>query len=1009
MQARFNRYVILSALVVCAAVLLPSLAYAQAQIVGQVRDESGGVLPGVTVEAASPAIIEKVRTAVTDDQGRYRIDALRPGTYKLTFSLAGFSTIARESVEVPSEVVVTINADMKVGALEETITVSGETPQIDVQQASRTQVITRDIIDALPVSRNVMSIGVLSAGVRPGTPDIGGSRMTEQVGLRAHGLAGNDAEQLVEGMSIQSLEGASQSYFDDMLQSEITIMTSAIPADTSGGGIRMNSVLKDGGNVFNGSAFLGFSSGEWQSANVDDTLRAAPNSIRTANGIKHIHMFTGSIGGPIKRDKLWFIVTARHQSSDETVADVPVQITTPQGEIINSYLDTYVRGPSLRMTWQAAQKHKLASFVQRWWKRKGRTFSAGQDPRTGQFRDPHKAHHTVGNIKYTSPITNKLLLEGGYSWTLFDWHGGPDVGIIKDRGTPEWYSQVQRISNQRMLDPMCAYGVNSGVTQPGCTDWGSSLSQRQDNTRIVFDGRMSYVTGSHNIKFGYTHEIGPDGRMANEYNGDLQARFNNGAASQVTVFNTPLDAPGRVQYDSAFFVQDSWTLKRLTINPGVRIEWFAAGMDETSAGAGRFAPARFFPAQYDLIKWGPDYAPRFAAVYDLFGNGRTALKTSFSKYHRQYDADPFLVYADAGLRSELRNWFDVDLVPNTVGTRSGIAKPTDNDRIPQDNEIGTGSPTFGQRADRRAENLDRQYNLEFTAGVQHQVAPRLAVGFVFYKRSIHNIQMTDRVLIDGSDYTSFTTSIPAADWANIARDPAAASVLNQNEVITLYNLNNASNADFNSAMVDRSSSDNKSLYTGMEASFSMRFLAGSTFFGSWTAERNISAFCESDDNPNGPTTDDLYQGRPVAQGGRFCDQRNFDIPFIHEFKLAGNYQLPRIGVDFGAVLQSYAGLERVITWQPAAALYPGGQRTQAQTIVLNEPGSLYTERWDQLDINFKKNIRYGNKVHTFQLDLFNVFNNNSIRTLTDSVGTSLGQVTAIMPGRFPRLAYQFKW
>ena len=207
------RHLLLGAAVVCAVMALPSLAFAQAQIVGQVRDESGGVLPGVTVEAASPAIIEKVRTAITDDQGSYRIEALRPGVYKLTFSLAGFSIVARDGIDVPSEVVVTINADLKVGALEETITVSGETPQVDVQQASRTQVITRDIIDTLPVSRNVMSIGVLSPGVRRATPDVGGSRMTEQVGLRAHGLAGDDAEQLVEGMSIQSLEGASQCVF----------------------------------------------------------------------------------------------------------------------------------------------------------------------------------------------------------------------------------------------------------------------------------------------------------------------------------------------------------------------------------------------------------------------------------------------------------------------------------------------------------------------------------------------------------------------------------------------------------------------------------------------------------------------------------------------------------------------------------------------------------------------------------------------------------------------------
>ena len=988
----------------CMYLLVPTLAYAQAQIVGAVRDESGGILPGVTVEASSPAIIEKVRTTVTDDQGRYRIEALRPGTYKLTFSLTGFSTVVRDGVDVPSEVVITINADMKVGALEETITVSGETPQVDVQSASRTQVITRDIIDSLPVSRNVMSIGVLSPGVRPGTPDVGGSRMTEQVSLRAHGLAGNDAEQLVEGMSIQSLEGASQSYFDDMLQSEITIMTSAIPADTSGGGIRMNSVLKDGGNLFSGAAFLGFSSGEWQSDNVDDFLRATPQTIRSANGIKHIHMFTGSVGGPIKRDKMWFLVTARHQSSDEVVADVPVQIITPQGEIINSYIDTYVRGPSLRLTWQAAQKHKLATFVQRWWKRKGKDFSAGTDPRVGQFRDPKKAHHTVGNVKWTSPMTNKILVEGGYSWTLFDWHGGPAPGVLKERGTPEWYTQTRKTNNQRMIHPQCAYDT-------GCTTWGSLLSQRQDNTRIVFDGRMSYVTGSHNMKFGYTHEIGPDGRMGNEHNGDIQLNYNNGLPNTVTVFNTPLEAPGRVQYDSAFFVQDSWTIRRLTLNPGLRIEWFAAGMDASANPAGRFAPERFYPAQYDLIKWGPDYAPRFSAAYDLFGTGRTALKTSFSKYHRQYDADPFLTYADAGLRQENRNWRDCTPGNATATACSTtVLLPTDNDGIAQDHEIGP-SPSagnFGQRSGAVAGELERQYNIEFTAGVQHQVAPRLAVGAMLFKRQIKNIQLTDRTFITRSDYTPFSATIPANIWTgSIARDPDVAAALNQNEVLTIYNLNAAKNSVFNQGLVDRSSNNNKSLYTGVEASFSARLTGGATLFGSWTAEKNVSVFCESDDNPNGPSTGDLYQGRGVSQGGRFCDQREFDIPFIHEFKLAGNYSLP-YGVEFGAVLQSYAGLERVITWAVPATLFPGGQ-TQAQTIILTEPGSLYGERWDQLDINFRKNVRYGNKVHSFQFDLFNVFNNNSIREQTNAVGTSLGQVTSIMPGRFPRLAYQFKW
>ena len=1003
MQARIPRY-LLGTLVVCAAVLLPTLASAQAQIVGAVRDESGGVLPGVTVEAASPAIIEKIRTAVTDDQGRYRIEALRPGIYKLTFSLTGFSTVARDGIDVPSEVVITINADMKVGALEETITVSGETPQVDVSSASRTQVISRDVIDSLPVSRNVMSIGVLSPGVRQGTPDVGGSRMTEQVNLRAHGLGGDDAEQLVEGMSIQSLEGASQAYFDDMLQSEITIMTSAIPADTSGGGIRMNSVLKDGGNMFSGAAFLGFSSGNWQSENTGDELRAAPRSINSPNAIKHIHMFTGSMGGPIKRDRMWFLVAARHQSSDEIITDVPVQIVAPDGEVINSYLDTYVRGPSLRLTLQAAPKHKVASFVQRWWKRKGKDFGAGQDPRASQFRDPKHAHHTVGNIRWTSPLTNRFLFEAGYSWTLFDWLGAPMPGVEQPRGSALWYVKTRKTDTQRQVDDECAFtAANSAVA--GCTTWGSNQIQRQDNTRHVYQAVASYVTGSHSVKFGYNHEIGPDGRMANTHNGDLYQNYTAGQPSSVTVWNTPLDAPGIVDYDAAFFLQDTWTIKRLTISPGLRIEWFSAGMRAASAEAGRFVPARFFPEERGLLKWGPDYAPRFAIAYDLFGTGRTAIKGNYSKYHRQYDADPAAAYSPIGLISESRNWFDCVL--NAAGNAcSGAAAATSGNGIVEDHEIGPSPAggTFGTIRNNTLGNLDRRYNWEATVGFQHQLSPRVALGAMMYKRTTHEIQMTDRSFITTADYTPFQVRMPA----DISRDPDVAAVLDANEMITVYNLNQAKNSVFGQGLVDMSAEQDRSLYTGFETSFSARLPGGAMMFGSWTAEKNTSVFCENDDNPNGPPTADLYQGRNVARGGRFCDQRDFNMPFQHEFKLAGNYTLP-LGVDIGAVVQSFGGLERVIQWTPAATSFPSGQRTQPQTLILTPPGALFGERWDQLDVNFKKNFRYGNRVHTFQLDVFNVFNNNSIRTMNDTIGTSLGQVTAIMPGRFPRLAYQFKW
>jgi hypothetical protein len=279
----------------------------------------------------------------------------------------------------------------------------------------------------------------------------------------------------------------------------------------------------------------------------------------------------------------------------------------------------------------------------------------------------------------------------------------------------------------------------------------------------------------------------------------------------------------------------------------------------------------------------------------------------------------------------------------------------------------------------------------------------VAVGAMMYKRTVHEIQMTDRSFITTADYTPFQVRMP-----NVSRDPDVAAVLDANEMITVYNLVQAKNSVFGQGLVDVSANEDRSLYTGFETSFSARLPGGAMMFGSWTAEKNTSVFCENDDNPNGPPTGDLYQGRNVARGGRFCDQRNFNLPFLHEFKLAGNYTLP-LGVDIGAVVQSFGGLERVIQWAPAANLFPNGQRTQAQTLILTPPGTLYNERWDQLDVNFKKNFRYGAKVHTFQLDVFNVFNNNSIRTMTDGVGSSLGQVTAILPGRFPRLAYQFKW
>jgi hypothetical protein len=242
-------------------------------------------------------------------------------------------------------------------------------------------------------------------------------------------------------------------------------------------------------------------------------------------------------------------------------------------------------------------------------------------------------------------------------------------------------------------------------------------------------------------------------------------------------------------------------------------------------------------------------------------------------------------------------------------------------------------------------------------------------------------------------------------FANDA-DIVASSVLDPGAMLAVYNLNAAKRSVFGAAQLDRTSAD-RSIYNGFETSFSARLARGSTVFGEWTADRNLSVFCSADDNPNGPLVNDLYLGESVSNGGRFCDQRKFAVPFRHEFKLAGNY--PAVyGIELAAVLQSYGGLQRIISYAPAAGLFPGG-RTNAETVVLNAPGTLYYPRYNQLDVNVKKTFRAGRKTFTGQVDFFNALNGNAIFARNNNVGATLGQVQTILQGRMMRLAFQMKF
>src|SRR5262252_6978861 len=297
-----------------------SVARAQSGITGLVRDSSGGVLPGVSVEAASPSLIERTRAVVTDSQGRFSIVDLRPGTYKVTFSLQGFSTVVQDGIDLPSNFTATVNAQMNVGAMEESITVSGQSPTVDVQNAARTTVLGRDLLDAVPVPRMYQAEGALAVGTRQSDQNVGGARSAVNPRLTAHLSVTKDTTIDVDGMKMNTLVGGGDSHPDhnDAMSQEITVQTAALGAEVSAGGPHLNLIPREGGNTFNGATYIGYTGHSFQSDNLTQDL--INRGLKQPDAVDKIFDVNLSLGGPIKRDRLWFFGSHRSVGNDNIVA-----------------------------------------------------------------------------------------------------------------------------------------------------------------------------------------------------------------------------------------------------------------------------------------------------------------------------------------------------------------------------------------------------------------------------------------------------------------------------------------------------------------------------------------------------------------------------------------------------------------------------------------------------------------------------------------------------------------
>ena len=617
--------------VVVGVALFASTAWAQQDsgISGLVTDAQEGVLPGVTVEAASPALIEGVRSVITDGQGRYNIIDLRPGPYTVTFSLPGFSTVIREGVELTAGFTAPVNVQMEVGGVEETITVTGVSPLVDTQNVRQQTVISDRLLDFLPSSNKSLSNFTNLIPGMTGNPDIGGAAgllNANQVRPNTfHGKGGVKFE--YDGMKTANFAsvGSISYIMNPHTAVEMAVETGGVTAESNSSAMRFNYIPKEGANTFESVLSGVFTDDGLQADNLNDDLR--DRGLRVVNKVLRVYDFNYSFGGPVVRDKLWFFTATRFTGNqnqlsglffNETAGD-PCLCYTPDFER-PAFKREWLRSIAGRLTWQASERNKLNFFsdVQAWYAR-GRGTANTPEAFTAFNFWPDGLYQA----SWSSPVSNRLLLEAGWSLTRGSWPRPRSMFQESGQGFRDVTPEDIRITEATI-------GINYNAA--------GGFSDKTINDRYVVRFSASYVTGSHNFKAGVHQEFGPAER-GSFYNQDISYLFRNGLPSRLTL------RPGQVTFedlnaDLGLYVQDQWTIDRLTLNLGLRFDYLNASIPPQTVAGGlgvgrtdgiQFLPDRSFEGVSGAPLW-KDLNPRLGIAYDLFGSARTVLKASLGRY-----------------------------------------------------------------------------------------------------------------------------------------------------------------------------------------------------------------------------------------------------------------------------------------------------------------------------------------------------------------------------------------
>ena len=984
--------------VVCGLlVLTASIAGAQT-IAGVVRDDSGAVMPGVTVEVSSPALIEKTRSAFTDGSGQYKIVSLSPGVYTVTFTLTGFSTVKREGIELTTDFTANVSAELKVGALEETITVSGTSPLVDVQSVTKQTVLTREVLDALPTPRSIQAAGVLIPGVTMsatvgGGRDVGGSTKLQQPALTFHG--NSQTIQRWDGFWLSNVQGsgtggATSFYVNDSGAQELVYSTGAETMDMPTAGLYVNMIPKDGGNRFSGLLFADFTRSGWQSDNLTDALKQ--RGLTNVAKIYHISDFNPGFGGPIMKDRLWYFLAYRYEAIDQTVVDsyydknpspylYEPDLTRPgrdNGKIPNQ---------SVRMTYQISSKDKLQGWFTNQNKyRSHYNITASRTPDATSLQNTPYAQAMT--LKWTRTQTSRLLLEAGAARgrTLYQELYQPNVIGDPKKSTDREYVQ-QQLKIYSITDQ--ANGKVFSAYENGYSGHGGDMQNGR--------AQATYVTGSQEIKGGVMlgHAVSPSPTW---WSGDITMTFNNGAPQSITM-RIPSDTENGYYPDLGIYAQDRWNFKRATLTGGIRYDYYVGNVLDGTLPASRWNPAQFFPG-FSVQKW-KDFSPRFGIAYDIFGTGKTAVKWSIARY---VSADGVSTAAANNPqttvgRTDTRTWNDLNkdlTIYNDDGSlQANELGPTTNANfgkvIPSTNTQDPATLNgFGARGS----------TIEWQAVVQHELLPRVALTGDYYFRYNGNQLATDNTLVTKADFDGpFCINAPANSDL-----PDGGGY----QVCGLYDVKPASRSLVqNNVTFARNFGGIIDHYMGYDVTISARLANGSLLQGGMNAQRRVYDTCSAP-ALSGSTTNQV--DNPEAQ---FCHQV---LPYRPDFKMLASYNLP-FGMSASGTYQISSGPMITATWAapnsiiaiPLARNLAAGQ-TATKSVQLIEPGSLYAGYQNQLDVRLSKRLTFGHYRVRGDVNLYNVFNNayaNSINTtFSTTASNQFMRPTAVLAGRLFKVGGQ---